>query len=245
MNESGDGGMDIAGLTAYYAIMAVADAVAAIIAAIIFLKTIKLYGKLGALWVLLLAIGYIMLSVNFAVSSLSYAVASINAASAPLGHHHLGGMWFNCMGYPLHWPGYDRGIKMTPLWLLIEFMYVLSYLMIVASLALSVKSYENTKNLQPNETLSTWASLAAIAITPLLFFGLNVVSVILMMAAVAIIFLEFWPKIPSSAIGYGLLASSHVIEIASLTFRSPELMLVAEILRPIALFAIGAGMRRA
>ncbi len=237
--------MDVAGLTAYYAVMAVADAVAAVIAAAIFLKVIKLYGKLGALWVLLLATGYIMLSVNFVVSALSYGVASIDAASASFGHRHLGDTCFKGVGYPPHWPGYDKGLKMAPLWFPIEFMYVLSYLMIVISLVISVRSYEGVNDLRPSEALGTSAPLATIAVTPVLYFGLNAASVILMVAAVAIILLEFWPKIPSSAIGYGLLASSHAIEIASLSFRSPELMLVAEVLRPIALFAIGAGMRRA
>ena len=237
--------MDVTGLTLYYAIMAVVDAAAAIIASIIFLKIIRLYGKLGTLWVLFLATGYIMLAVNFVVSAISYGAASLNIVCVPLTHHHQGDMGFKGMGYPLHWPGYNKSIKATPLWLQIEVMYVLSYAMIVTSLVLSVKSYEGAKPPQSNDGLGAWAPLAAFAVTPLLHFGLNAISVALMSAAVAIILLEFWPKIPSSTIGYGLLASSHVIEIVSLMLMSPELMLVAEIMKPVALFVIGAGMKRA
>ncbi len=225
----------------YYVVIAVLNAVAASIALVISLRTLTLYSKLRTDWSLLTSAGYMVLTINFVISSISYVMASASAARFTAWHHseHMAEKPFATPWHPPHWPSYGDSIALTPLSIIVEVLYVIAYSLIFVAIATSLTS-ENSASYGGTGNYATMLVPAAMVAV-----GLNAGSFIILTATVAIILFEFLPRVPTSAIGYGVLAASHAIEICSVLLASPQLMLVAEALRPIALVIVGAGMRRA
>lgn len=225
----------------YYVVIAVLNAVAASIALVISLRTLTLYSKLRTDWSLLTSAGYMVLTINFVISSISYVMASASAARFTAWHHseHMTEKPFATPWHPPHWPSYGDNIALTPLSIIVEVLYVIAYSLIFVAIATSLTS-ENSASYGGTGNYATMLVPAAMVAV-----GLNAGSFIILTATVAIILFEFLPRVPTSAIGYGVLAASHAIEICSVLLASPQLMLVAEALRPIALVIVGAGMRRA
>jgi len=224
-------------LAPYYVFLASLDIVAACIAWYVVFRVSKLYTHIKATWLSFLIAGYALLAVALMGSAISYWVATseeFRYASAP---HTPGPLWHRgvmgwCCRVPPHW-AYGAGHGVSPFWVGIEALLLVSYVLILASVL--------TGRVEVGGLSASVAAFGMFGIGMTLGLSLNVASVVILLVTAALVF-SSGRGVPSAGIGYLLLALSHVLEVLAIEYLSADLMLVAEGLRPLALLVIGVGV---
>lgn len=228
-------------LAPYYVLLASLDVVAACIACYIVFRVGRLYARFKASWLSFLLAGYALLAIALIASAISYGVATSEEFWHTPSMHPCGPSWRHELtewgyGIPPHWAYGAGGRGVSPFWVGVEALLLISYALILASVVTGRVEVEGLKIPE-----ASGVALGLLGLGVMVGLGLNVASVAILLVAAALV-ISGGRGVPSAGIGYLLLAVSHVLEVLAVQYLSADLMLVAEGLRPVALLVIGVGV---
>jgi len=230
-------------LAPYYMFLALLDVVAAFIACYVVFRIGKLYASIRESWLSFLVAGYALLAIALVASAISYGIATSEEFWHTPGTHPHGPSWHHetmewGYGVPPHWAYGASGRGVSPFWVGIEALLLISYVLILASVLTGrVEVGESGIATRTNTVLG----FVGLGLGIVVGLGLNIASAAVLLVAAALVVSE-GKGIPSAGVGYVLLAVSHVVEVLAIQYLSADLMLIAEGLRPVALLVIGAGV---
>ncbi len=228
-------------LAPYYVLLASLDVVAACIACYVVFRVGKLYARIKASWLSFLVAGYALLAIALVASAVSYGIATSEEFWHTPGTHPHGPSWRHELtewnyGVPPHWAYGAGGRGVSPFWVGIEALLLISYALILASVVTGRVEVKDSEAPGVSEV-----ALGLLGFGVAIGLGLNIVSAIILLVAAALV-ISGGRGMPSAGVGYLLLAASHVLEVLAIQYLSADLMLVAEGLRPVALLVIGVGV---
>ncbi len=225
-------------LAPYYVLLASLDVVAACIACYVVFRVGKLYARIKASWLSFLVAGYALLAIALVASAVSYGIATSKEFWHTPGTHPHVPSWRREWGYgiPPHWAYGVGGRGVSPFWVGIEALLLISYVLILASVVAGRVEVEGSE-----APRVSGAALGLLGFGVAIGLSLNVVSVAILLIA-AVLVISSGRGVPSAGVGYLLLAVSHILEALAVQYLSADLMLVAEGLRPVALLVIGVGV---
>jgi len=125
-------------LAPYYVLLASLDVVATCIACYVVFRVGKLYARIKASWLGFLVVGYALLAIALAASAVSYGIAASEGFWHVSGTHPHGPSWRHELrewgyGVPPHWVYGAGGRGVSPFWVGIEALLLISYIFILAS----------------------------------------------------------------------------------------------------------------
>ncbi len=226
-------------LSTFYLIMTTLDVLAALVALYIFYRLILVYLKLQLTGFLVLSLGFSVLFFSFMVSAGYYLNAYYDYQSMiaymPEWMRQMHGEMMREMGMmPAHWPHmmgmFQTGPSSTS-WFVVHLLFISSYLLILAGILSSRLSVTES---QENKLL-------LLGFMPLVF-SVNTIAVILLAVIIAVIHEMNRDRIPIVVVGYILLLFSHILESLASGTSILWVLVLSEILRPLALLSIAVGV---
>ena len=239
---------------AVYLLMSTVDLIAAVIAFYIFFRLVKTFIKTGILSIGLISFGFFLMFLSFTITSFFYSIASQQAWDM-LGHmpewmrrmHHTMPSYMARM-MPMHWPLMVEASGAFPIpWFGLRVLLLSSYVLILAGYLLSRidVSREQGPEEQGVERGFVYAkSIPMIALLPYSSFlaSVNLMSLAVLSLTVALL-ATLYKKVKTAVIlGFIALALSHLIEIILVAEPSVTVLIVSELLRPLAMFSIAVGV---